>query len=323
MRWVTLAFWIGGLALVATLVYLADARAVVRSATAVGAGFVGVVAIRIVLLYIDAHSWRWLLRPRLRPSIHSAAFQRWIGESVSVLLPLAVIGGELVRVRLAILFGIAAAPAFASIVMDAVVAAVSQLLFFALGVALYAGLATGRHAALVQPIALGGVALLLAIAAMWIAIRGGVLGRFAGLVRGTLAGERAEWLADAMHSVDRHIGEIADDRAAFARAVAWRLLGWLLGAAEIWWILSWLGHPVGIAEALMLDALTAAVRTAFFFIPGGLGVQEGALLVLGATLGLGSETMLAVALVKRARELLVSVPGLLAWQTAEVRARRR
>jgi len=322
MRILTIAMWALGIALIAVLVYLADARVVVGTAAMVGWGFVPVLLVRVVVLYVDSHSWRWLLSPADRFGLHLAAFQRWIGESVSVLLPFAVVGGELVRVRLAMVYGIAGAPALASIVMDAVVAAMSQMLFFALGVALYARIAT-RPDALTQSILLGGVALLVVVMAMWMAIRVGVVDRFGRLLKGLVAGERVDWLADAMRSVDRHIVETADRRGDFWRSVAWRLLGWLLGAAEIWLILWLLGQPITVAEALMLDALAGAVRNVFFFVPGGLGVQEGALVLLGGTLGIGSETMLGMALVKRAREVVVSVPGLVAWQAVESRRGRR
>ncbi len=44
-------------------------------------------------------------------------------------------------------------------------------------------------------------------------------------------------------------------------------------------------------------------RSAAFFVPSGLGVQEGGYVLLGAIFGLGPETALALSLAKRAREL--------------------
>ena len=55
------------------------------------------------------------------------------------------------------------------------------------------------------------------------------------------------------------------------------------------------------------------MRSAGFLIPGGLGVQEGGILVSGIWLGLAPEIVLAAALLKRARELVYGVPGLIAW----------
>src|SRR5262249_22059905 len=49
-------------------------------------------------------------------------------------------------------------------------------------------------------------------------------------------------------------------------------------------------------------------------VPGALGVQEGGYLALGRLLGFDPETSLALSLSKRARELLLGMPGLVAWQ---------
>jgi hypothetical protein len=53
-------------------------------------------------------------------------------------------------------------------------------------------------------------------------------------------------------------------------------------------------------------------------IPGALGVQEGGLILLGALVGMPPDTALALSLVKRVRELLLGLGGLLLWQRAAV-----
>ncbi len=52
-------------------------------------------------------------------------------------------------------------------------------------------------------------------------------------------------------------------------------------------------------------------------LPAGLGVQEGGFVVLGMTLGFGPEVGLVLSLAKRFRELLVGLPGLVAWHLLE------
>ena len=56
---------------------------------------------------------------------------------------------------------------------------------------------------------------------------------------------------------------------------------------------------------------------AAFFIPGGLGVQEAGYLLFGLIYGLPPDQGLALSLVKRLREVLLGLPGLLAWQMIE------
>ena len=95
------------------------------------------------------------------------------------------------------------------------------------------------------------------------------------------------------------------------------MLAWALGAAEIWLALYFMDIPVTIADALLLESLILAVRAAAFFVPGAVGVQEGAFVLLGAAIGLSPEVALALSLIKRVRELVIGVPALLAWQVAE------
>jgi uncharacterized membrane protein YbhN (UPF0104 family) len=85
------------------------------------------------------------------------------------------------------------------------------------------------------------------------------------------------------------------------RHSAWRLLGWLWGSAEVWLACWLLGHPVGVAEAVILESLGQTMRSVGFMLPGGLGAQEGGIVAGGLMLGIGPDLALAIALIKRAR----------------------
>ncbi|MDQ2694335.1 MAG: TIGR00374 family protein, partial [Pseudomonadota bacterium] len=108
-------------------------------------------------------------------------------------------------------------------------------------------------------------------------------------------------------------------RCALGACALRQLLAWLLGAGEVWLGLYFLGYPVGLLEAVLLESLGQAVRSAAFAVPGALGVQEGGYMLLGGVLGLSPEAGLALSLVRRVRELLLGIPALLAWQAAEGR----
>jgi hypothetical protein len=64
-------------------------------------------------------------------------------------------------------------------------------------------------------------------------------------------------------------------------------------------------------DAFVLESLGQAIRGAGFAIPGALGVQEGGYLLLAPLAGLAPDAALALSLAKRARELLLGLPGLL------------
>jgi len=67
--------------------------------------------------------------------------------------------------------------------------------------------------------------------------------------------------------------------------------------------------------------LIQAVSSAAFIVPGALGVQEGAFVVIGAMLGIDATTALALATARRLRDVVIFFPGLIAWQWAETRIR--
>jgi uncharacterized membrane protein YbhN (UPF0104 family) len=93
------------------------------------------------------------------------------------------------------------------------------------------------------------------------------------------------------------------------------LLNWYLGALEIYIILYFLGHPISIAESIILETLVELVRAGTFFIPATLGTQEVAF--LSATGAITGEPALglAIALMRRVREIVWFILGfVIGWQ---------
>jgi putative membrane protein len=97
------------------------------------------------------------------------------------------------------------------------------------------------------------------------------------------------------------------------------VLCWILGASEIYFALWLLGQEPSIAEAIILESMGQAIRSAAFVVPAGLGVQEGGFLVLGAAFGLPAPVSLALSLTKRVREIAFGGLSLLGWQILEGR----
>ena len=150
-------------------------------------------------------------------------------------------------------------------------------------------------------------------------------GLFLGLARTferVAQGRAGEGLVVSAAALDREVMARYDDSPRLAICAAWRLCGWLWGSVEIWLALWLVGYPVGMLEAVILESLGQAVRSAGFALPGGLGAQEGGILAGGLALGIPPDLALAAALIKRARELAYGVPGLVAWSLG-ARARRR
>jgi uncharacterized membrane protein YbhN (UPF0104 family) len=108
-----------------------------------------------------------------------------------------------------------------------------------------------------------------------------------------------------------------------AASLVLHALDWLTGVGEVYIGLALIGSPVTLAEALVIESLTHAIRGAAFAIPGAFGAQEGGLIVLCALFGIPPDRAMALSLLKRVADLATGLPGLLAWQWMESRRWRR
>jgi putative membrane protein len=323
-RWRVLAptpgMMVGLTLFVALLVHHGVGRLMAELAVA-GWGILILAMYHTTSIYSDAAAWRALITSDRRPSMRAMVWARWIGESVNSLLPVMQIGGNIVRARDVARRGVPASLAGASVVVDVTLEAVTQFAFALLGVGLL--VLGSRGVGLLVPTLVGAIIMGILVGAFALAQR---LGLFGAAVRALRRmGGPESWLPDAASAdeLDAQVVRTYGDRSGVWRGTAWHLLGWMCGVGEVWLALHFLGHPVDVTSAFVLESLGSAVRAAAFAVPGALGVQEGGFVVLGGVLGLPPDTCIALSLTKRAREILLGVPGLIAWQLAVSRARDR
>jgi len=98
---------------------------------------------------------------------------------------------------------------------------------------------------------------------------------------------------------------------------ALHLAAWIASATEIWLALRFIGVPLGFGAVLAIESLLYAIRSVAFAVPNAVGVQEGAYILLGASFGLTPELGLALSLLKRARDAVIGLPALGAWELIE------
>lgn len=283
-----------------------------------GWALAAVCAFHLVPVFATALSWRSLLLARgTAPALWRITWMRWVCDSVNSLLPVAQIGGEVVRGRLLTRTGVSGSAAGASVVVDVTAGLVSLVAYIALGLALL--LAREAHADWLWALAAGGATLAVLLAAFVAIQRSTVFVRLGRRLED--ASSNAAWrrLTGGAAAVHQEIAALYERPGPFLRCTAWRFFGWLGGGIEIWLALLLMGQPVGLAEALILETVVQAVRNIGFAVPGALGIQEGGMVAAGLLVGVSPETALALALIKRARDVVLGVPGLISWQAAEGR----
>ncbi|MBN3828551.1 TIGR00374 family protein, partial [Burkholderia sp. Ac-20384] len=202
--------------------------------------------------------------------------------------------------------------------------ALSQMAFALIGIAAFSLYATHESVAHLRTPALIATGVLGALAALfYVAQRRGLFGRGLRLASKLLGPRDWSSLATRADAIDDAVGALYRDRAKVAKTFALSLVGWIVGTAEVWLALHFLGHPVSWLDALLLESVGQAIRGAAFAIPGSLGAQEGGYLLLAPLVGLPPDAALALSLAKRARELALGLPGLLYLHFSERNWQRR
>jgi putative membrane protein len=318
MGWLATA---AGLALLAALIHAEGWSGIAAAVERAGWALLLIVPARLVTQALDTRAWRLLLDPFDPGRRAGPAFLLWVAfvrEAVNRLLPVANIGGEVVGVRLAHRRIPDAAGVAASVVVEVLLTMVVLYVFCGIGAVLMLRLAAGPGEVGVVVAALL-LSLPLPLCAWWWLARGAPFARVERWAR-RLPG--AQHLLDGAR-IDAAIKRLFARHGLLARAALWSLLSYVLGTFETWYVLALLGHPVGVQAAFAIEALTQAVRHAGFMVPAGLGVQEAAVLLFGQLAGVGGDVALALALVKRMREIVTGVPALVSWQWVELRRPRR
>ncbi len=270
---------------------------------------------------LSAESWRCLFPPALRPGRWRILAASWMGSAVNSLLPVATIGGEIVKARVLILWSHPGAETAAAMTVDKTVQAIAVVLWGLIGAAVLVAVVGESEIAVGV---LVGAALLTGGIAGYILVQ--VRGGFSAIARRIARFVDAEGdlaLVENARAMERAMREIYRHPARILWSTALRLAERVVLAGEIVVVGYLMGVPIGLAEAVILKGVIGAVRGMSFAVPAGLGVQEGGFVAIGALMGMSPDLMIAVSLATRVREIVPSIPMILAWQAVEGRTLMR
>ena len=283
---------------------------------AMGAGVLGalwtlpvLIGVHLIQLLLSSLSW-WLLFARPAPSIVTCFRLRLIREGIDSLLPVAQIGGEVIVGRMLTKRGIEAAQAGSGVIVDVSLEVLSQAVFLLSGIGVLALLADGgRSTEWFGTLALAAVA----AGGFLLAQRFGLL-RLLEMLTDRIARQFPGLANVSLTGLHAGVAAIYRRGRVLSAATLLHVLSWSLGTIETWIILYALGVPASLPQALVIESLGMAARTAGFAIPGALAVQEGGFALAALSAGLPESAGLSLSLVKRAREILVGLAGMvLAW----------
>jgi putative membrane protein len=308
---------LAGLALATGLILHFGWHQVGDAALAAGwQGLAAITCIYLVGLVLCALAWRVVILDAPRNAILVCLWARWLRESVGNLLALLPTAGELAGARELTFHGVRPGMAGASTVVDLTLELLSQIAFTLIGLTLLLTWYQGKEIGVW--LASGIVISILAVAGFILAQRKGLF----SLLERLTASLNLEWVWNASpggEGVHASIQTIYRHHLRIFTGGGLHLAAWIVGAGEAWVGLWFMGHALPWSDALILESVAFALRTATFFVPSRIGVQEGGYIVLGALFGLSPEVALALSLLKRAREVVTGIPCLIIWQVVEAR----
>ncbi|MBI3989081.1 MAG: flippase-like domain-containing protein [candidate division NC10 bacterium] len=280
-------------------------------------GLIGGWFFLLVVLYLFAQmafmaGWWVLLGTRARRMGYWRMFGIYLaGDSINYLVPPANLTGEPVKAHL-LGRSVGFSRSLMSITVHKHAEIVAQVLFLCGGLSITLvqfALPTGLwFVALGVVVGMG----IFVVAIFWVLRRQAYGALLRGLVRIGLKKELIEPHRDATASLDRWLSLFYRTRMpVFYLATFWCLLGWCGGLLETYLVLQLLSAKAGLGTAAAVEALAMALNSMIFFIPGRVGSAETVRVVAFSALGLQAAQGASYGIIRRGRELVWTLPGLL------------
>ena len=291
-----------------------DLPAILATLGHAGWGLLVVALFHLLPFFIDAVAICVLIEPgESRRPLQDSILARWIGESANSLMPAGQLGGPVLMARYLARRGLPMEEAAAAITVSTTLQTFAQIAFALLGIVVLGMMQTNHFspAALRTAALIASAFLAIQVGGFYLIQRRGLFSKLMNAVRRfSRKRDWSQWVVQAQ-AIDLAVEGTYRRNGPVTASFVLSLVGWIAGTGEVFLIARFLGTPVGWRDAFVLESLGQAIRGAGFAIPGALGVQEGGYLLLAPLAGLAPDAALALSLAKRARELLLGLPGLL------------
>ena len=113
--------------------------------------------------------------------------------------------------------------------------------------------------------------------------------------------------------LDYSLYKLSYKKKKLFKSLILRIFGWVSGAFEIYIFLIIIGIDAKLIDVILIESVTAIVRSVAFFIPAGLGIQELTFIIIGEYVGYSAIVSFSMAIGRRLREILVGLPAIIVW----------
>ncbi|MCC6914337.1 MAG: flippase-like domain-containing protein [Rhodospirillaceae bacterium] len=326
MRIFKLLTLIGGVAIFAWILSHADMASVAGVMGRLGIMGAGAILLTFgVAMASDVIGWALMFRSV--PLSGLWTLRLWlvqmVGEAFNLLTPFGAFGGEPFKALLLNRhYDISYEESTATLILIQTVNSLAQVPFVILGTILMLN-ADILPEPIEQAILITTIVISVFMVLVYIALHGRLLAKLPAKMENSESGARlARAIAFLTDLEERLFHFVRNTPGRSAAALGFAFLSWVLGAVEIYFVFWFLDAPITFADAWIVETAIVLVRSITFFVPGHIGVQDGALMAVVAALTGSNETGVAMALIRRGRELFWAGIGLLIYGGFNLRDRK-
>ena len=303
---------VGGIALCAFLIWRSGPELIARLLLQIGwIGFPVVIVPHALVIVFEAFGW-WFAFPRNGCPIKPMKIACFVvaAKAIQLMTPSISQAGELLKIQLLRLTGVMSEISVASVIASKTTITLAELLFLSLGSAVILTHVTVEPA-LVTSATAGILMMCIAVAAIVTWQRIGIFRPFVWLSRrwGMLKAfcdRHEKFMVDTDALLRGHL----TNTSGFWLSGFGYFLAWLSGVLEAWVFLSLLAVPNDLLSALLIQVWLMFVTRVTAFVPGNVGTHEAGIVIIFSFLGLGADSAMAFALLRRMRQIVWIALGL-------------
>ena len=311
---IRLLFLLIGIAVLGGLVWHIGLSQIVETTKQLGFMSVCIILLPLLAVYLfETYGWQLTLGPWTKQVSFFRLFAvRMAGEAINATTPTGMVGGEPMKAYLLKRYDVPMVDGLASLVTAKTAMVLAQVLFMLLGICLMV-IILGGSGYNVLAAGIGLAMLAFGLVMLFMIQRHGIgMGLLNIFRKMRLPLRFLESREAKLQELDNTIREFYQNRArTFWFAVLVYFVSWALETFEVYAILYFLGMGITLPSAFSIAAISVLIKGAGFFIPGSLGAQEGGYLFLVMSFGYDEVTGITFALIRRLREIIWIVIGLL------------
>lgn len=311
-------FFIGGLMLFAFLIYQFGFENILDNIIKTGWWIIPIIGVWALVYFLNAWAWNLVIKSFKHAVSFKDIFSISLsGFAINYITPVVNLGGEPYKI-FTLSNQIGFNNSVSTVILYSMLHFLSSFVFWLIAIIL----AVYSLPLTVELQTILGIFFLFTMIGLWFFYskhKNGIFKSLIGLIKklpfSTISAEKLRLTESKLSIIDDQIVELyTKKRMTFYTSLAIEVIARIVASVEFIFILKAIGTEISLEEAIYINAFSSLALNLFFFIPMGLGIREGSLLLILGGINIASTTGIYIGLVNRVREFFWILVGLLLIQ---------